>query len=132
MNIKKKVFFGIAVALAVVLLIWGFLRTSNRLTYIEKTVLNDQAGQNIAVMDGQTLVEQEVRMPYELFWGIDIKTGTYGRNNHSFWELCIREKESGKEIYRWEYNASQVSDGENYFRSVKVPVKVEEGGLYTV
>ena len=78
MNIKKKVFFGIAVALAVVLLIWGFLRTSNRLTYIEKTVLNDQAGQNIAVMDGQTLVEQEVRMPYELFWGIDIKTGRYG------------------------------------------------------
>lgn len=132
MNIKKKVFFGIAVALAAVLLIWGFLRTSNRLTYIEKTVLNDQAGQNIAVMDGQTLVEQEVRMPYELFWGIDIKTGTYGRNNHSFWELCIREKESGKEIYRWEYNASQVSDGENYFRSVKVPVRVEEGGLYTV
>lgn len=132
MSIKTKIFLGIVVALAAVLLVWGFFKTCNRLTYIEKTVLNDQEGQNIAVMDGQTLIEQEIRMPYELFWGIDVKTGTYGRNNHSFWELCIQEKETGKEIYRWEYNASQVSDGENYFCSVKRPVKVEKGNIYTI
>lgn len=132
MSVKKKIFFRTAVALVVILLIGGFFMASGRLTYIEKTVLNDQEGQNIAVMDGETLIEQEIRMPYELFWGIDVKTGTYGRNNYSFWELCIREKESGKEIYRWEYNASQVSDGENYFCSVKRPVKVEKGNIYTV
>lgn len=132
MNTKKKISFGIVVALASVLLAGGFLQTSRRLTYIEKTVLNDQAEQNIAVMDGQTSIEQEILMPYGLFWGIDVKIGTYGRNNHSFWELCIRENGSGKEIYRWEYNASQVSDGENYFCSVKTPVRVKKGSLYTV
>ena len=132
MNARKKVLFGIIGMSFVLLLVWGFFLISNRLTYIERTVLNDQEGQNIAVMDGHTVIEQEIRMPYELFWGIEVKTGTYGRNNNSFWEICIREKESGKKIYDWEYNASQVFDGENYFRSVKTPVKVKKGNIYTV
>ena len=132
MNARKKVLFGIIGMSFFLLLVWGFFLISNRLTYIERTVLNGQEGQNIAVMDGHTVIEQEIRMPYGLFWGIDVKTGTYGRNNNSFWEICIREKESGKKIYDWEYNASQVFDGENYFRSVKTPVKVKKGNLYTV
>lgn len=69
-------------------------------------------------------------MPYGIFWGIDVKTGTYGRNNNSFWKLGIREKESGKKVYEWEYNASQVSDGEKYLCKVKSPVKVDKDKEY--
>ena len=66
MNARKKVLFGIIGMSFFLLLVWGFFLISNRLTYIERTVLNGQEGQNIAVMDGHTVIEQEIRMPYGL------------------------------------------------------------------
>lgn len=108
----------------------GFWKMSNRLTYIEKTVINEKEEREIAVTDNRTVLEQEFVMPYELFWGIDVKAGTYGRNNNSFWKLTIREKENGKKVYEWKYNASQVSDGEKYLCKVKSPVKVDKGKEY--
>ena len=100
MNIKEKRIRDIGIlAIATVVFIIGFWKVGNRLTYIERTVINEKEEQEIAVMDNRTVLEQEFVMPYGLFWGIDIKTGTYGRNNNSFWKLDIREKESGKIIY---------------------------------
>lgn len=132
MKDKGKIGYGILATAAAILLALGFFKVSNRLTYVERAVLNGQEAQNIAVMDSRTEVEQEFRMPYDLFWGIDVKTGTYDRNNNSFWRIWIWEKESGKKIYEWKYNASQVSDGEYYFLNVKSPVKVDKEKLYVV
>lgn len=132
MKDKGKIGYGILATAAAILLALGFFKVSNRLTYVERVVLNGQEAQNIAVMDSRTEVEQEFRMPYDLFWGIDVKTGTYDRNNNSFWRIWIWEKESGKKIYEWKYNASQVSDGEYYFLNVKSPVKVDKEKLYVV
>lgn len=131
MNIKENRIQGIGIlAIVTVVFIIGFWKVGNRLTYIERTVINEKEEKEIAVMDNRTVLEQEFAMPYGLFWGIDIKTGTYGRNNNSFWKLDIREKESGKIIYEWEYNASQVSDGEKYLCKVTSPIKVDKGKEY--
>lgn len=44
MNARKKVLFGIIGMSFFLLLVWGFFLISNRLTYIERTVLNGQEG----------------------------------------------------------------------------------------
>lgn len=131
MDTKNKWIAGGVILAAFILFICGFCRISNRLTYIEKTDVNSLSEKSIGIADSHTVAEQEFIMPYELFWGIDVKTGTYGRNNNSFWKVELKEKESGKKIYEWSYNASQVSDGENYFLNVKHPIKVNRGKTYT-
>lgn len=132
MQAKGKWIFVIGGIMMVFLLFFCFGKVSNRITYIEKTEINIQAEQAIGIADSQTLLEQEFVMPFELFQGIDVKIGTFGRNNNSFWNVVIREKESGKKIYDWNYNSSQVSDGENYYLYVKSPVRVKAGAEYTV
>ena len=67
MKDKGKIVYGILATAAAILLALGFFKVSNRLTYVERTVLNGQEAQNIAVMDSRTEVEQEFRMPYDLF-----------------------------------------------------------------
>ncbi len=132
MNISKRWRLWCCVAIGIILWVAGLCKAGGRLTYIERSRINEESVQSIAVTDHETVLEQEFTMPYELFWGAEIKTGTFGRNNNSFWKVELKEAESNKTVYEWECNASQISDGEYYKFNVKNPVRVKLGQKYKI
>lgn len=130
---KKRKIWMIAGGLALcLLLLWGLDRADRRTTYIESSQMNISGDSSIAVADNKTVLRQEFVMPYELLTELSFKTGTFGRNNNSFWRLVVTEKNSGKPIFENSFNASQVSDGAYYSVPVGTAKRVKKGELYTL
>lgn len=127
MNSSKRWKLWCCAVMGIMLWSAGLYKMDGRLTYIERSRINEESVQSIAVTDHETVLEQEFSMPYELFWGVEIKIGTYGRNNNSFWKVKLKETENGRNVYAWDCNASQISDGEYYKFNVKSPVHVKQG-----
>lgn len=132
MNSSKRWKLWCCAVMGIMLWSAGLYKMDGRLTYIERSRINEESVQSIAVTDHETVLEQEFSMPYELFWGVEIKIGTYGRNNNSFWKVKLKETENGRNVYAWDCNASQISDGEYYKFNVKSPVHVKQGQSYTI
>lgn len=126
----KKVTWIIGGLILGLLLLWGFDRAGRKTTYIESAEMNLQADGSIAIADNQTFLRQEFQMPYDLFTGIAIKIGTFGRNNNSFWQAELTEKDSGRKIHEWRFNASQVQDGEYYELNADIPERVKPDTAY--
>lgn len=132
MNKKKKIWISLGGLITGLLLLLGLERAGRTITYLEAGQINVNDVSSVAIADNQTVLSQEFVMPYELFAQISIKTGTFGRNNNSFWRAEITERDSGKKVFSKSFNASQIRDGEYFELAVNKAKRVKPGVVYTV
>lgn len=103
---------------------------STKLTYLEYTTFHSVADTYMKITNNSQMISQEFIMPYEIFHGISIKTGTFARDNNSIWRISVVEAGTDKTVVEKEFNASLITDKEFHLYSFDKNYSVNKGEKY--
>lgn len=131
---RKKQKIWLCLGLMVILLIGVFIlyRATKKLTYIEYEKLGTNCESTLEMNNNDFTIEQEFKIPYQMFQGISLSIGTYGRENNSRYEAIIMDKTTNQQMASFEFNTSQVKDNEAYRLLLNFPKQVDNTHLFSV
>lgn len=114
MDKKQKIIVIFTIIIMLILGIFIFRRFSKKITYLEYKELGTNCEDILDMSENSFVIEQEFHIPYEMFQGVGLKIGTYGRENNSRYELIVMDKTTDKSLTSFEFNTSQAEDNEIY------------------
>ncbi len=114
MNKKQKIWIGLSSIVILILCIFMLYKATKKVTYIEYIKVGKNCEDILAMHDNNFVIEQEFKIPYQMFQGVGLAIGTYGRENNSRYEVIIMDKTANKELASFEFNTSQAKDNEFY------------------
>ncbi len=125
MKTKRKVGLFIGSILLLVIAIFFLYQSTKKVVYLEYERYGELCDQLLEVCDNNTFIEQEFSIPYQMFYGISVRIGTYGRENNSTYELIITDKTTNEIVTSMEFNTTQAKDDLFYELLLDSPIKVE-------
>ncbi len=127
---KRLMTISILFIVLFIVAILGYQISSTKLTYLEYTTLNSEADSYVNITSNDQIISQEFVMPYEIFHGISIKIGTFGRDNNSIWKISIIEDSTDKTIIEKDFNASLIIDNQFHLYAFGKNYSVNKGEKY--
>jgi len=113
-----------------IILIIGYTLFSNKLTYLEYEDFNSKFESYVPVNSSGVNLQQSFKMPYNLFYGIEIQFATFAHDNNSDWVITLRNTSDNKNVYQWILNASELEDNNYHSFNVKSPISVNKNATY--
>lgn len=132
MNQKRKI--GLTLWSIFLLLLGAFVLTqsSKKVTYIEYEKYGQVPNQILDMCDTHFQIEQDLKIPYQIFYGISLHMGTYGRDNNSRYEVIIKDKTADGTIANLEFNASHIRDNSDYKIFLGSPISVDNTHEFSI
>lgn len=126
---KKSQKIGLFVFIMIVLAVCGLVlyKSTEKVVYVEYERYGELCETPLDMCDNNFAIEQEFEVPYNMFYGISVRIGTYGRENNSRYELTVTDKTTNQIIETAEFNVSQAHDDAYYEIFFDSPIKVESG-----
>lgn len=125
MNKKRKILIIFVILLAISLCIIGLYEATKKVVYIEYAQLGTACEEALIMDSNNHIIEQEFEMPYPIFYGLDLKIGTFARENNSQYEVEIVDKTTNTKIANFCFNTSYAKDDEAYSLMLENPMKVD-------
>lgn len=124
---RKKQKFWISCILILLILVDAFFlyQSTRKPTFIEYEKLGINREDTLEMYDNNFVIEQEFKIPYQMFQGVSLAIGTYGRENNSRYELFVMDKTENKQIAAFEFNTSSAQDDKMYELMLNSPIKVD-------
>ena len=132
MSKKHKIWFLGFLAVAIVIGVFGVYRSRQKITYIEYTKLGNNCDDILEMHHNDYMIEQEFKMPYQMFQGIGLKVGTFGRENNTRYEVILIDKTTNQQLAKFDFNASQSADNKMQELMLNSPIKVQNTHLFSI
>lgn len=132
MKRKQKFLFFLLAIIIIIVDILCLKCFSKKPVYIEYEAVGENCISSLEMTDNNFLIEQEIHIPYEMFKGISVRIGNFGRENNSRYELQVIDTTENKQIAEFEFNTSSARDDKDYELMLDSPKKIDSNHEYKV
>ena len=126
MKKSQKIWLGVLIAILVTVCGLMLYKSTEKVVYIEYQRYGELCETPLDMCSNAFVIEQELEVPYDMFYGLSFRIGTYGRENNSRYELIITDKTENKVVKTEEFNVSQATDDKYYEVFFDSPIKLEK------
>lgn len=132
MKKRSKIWIVLLLVILFILGIFILQKFSKKPTYIEYIKLGQNCEKTLELTDNNQFIEQKLKIPYEMFYGVSLRIGTYGRENNSIYNLAIFDKTQNIQIASFDFNTSKANDNEYYELMLNSPKAIDNTHEFSI